>query len=337
MNNHLLGESRVKVTIKAPTVYPVIVPTKMSLHTFNFYLVETAGKLLLIDAGVESDKCWNIFQDVLAAHDYSVEDIDAIILTHHHEDHIGLVNRIRTIKDIPLYAHEKGFNRLQRDPIFLEKRIELYAETFQEMGCGKEAEIEIFRMKKARIENESQTIHGEILPLRGGDNLFGFQVIETPGHALDHIMLYHEPSQAAFIGDQFIEHSSTNALIDLDGDGSRTLSLLIYEASLRHLLTIPMSIAYAGHGNIMENPHEVITKHLQRIERKSNKVVQLLAEEKTVAKLAREMYGDKYETLFSLVMSDVIGHIDRLEQTGNISKTYRDGVFYYQQKQEESH
>src|SRR5690625_4838506 len=244
MNNHLLGESRLKVTIKAPTVYPIFIPTKMSLHTFNFYLVEADEKLLLIDAGVETDKCWNIFQEVLAAHNYSIEDIDAIILTHHHEDHIGLVNRIRKIKDIPLYAHEKGFNRLQRDPVFLEKRIQLFAETFEEMGCGNEADVEVARLKKARIENESQTIHGDILPLHGGDTIFGFQVIETPGHAIDHIMLYHGPSQTAFVEDQFIEHSSTNALIDLDEGGGRTLSLLIYEASLQHLLTIPMSIAY---------------------------------------------------------------------------------------------
>lgn len=332
MNNHLLGESRLKVTVGAPEVYPVIVPTKMSLHTFNFYLVESAGKLLLIDAGVETDTCWNIFQDVLTAHNYRVEDIDAIILTHHHEDHIGLVNQIREIKDIPLYAHEKGFNRLRRDPVFLEKRIQLFADTFQEMGCGEEADAEIVRLKNALVENESQTIQGEILPLQGGDQLFGFTVIETPGHALDHIMLYHESSQTAFVGDQFIEHSSTNALIDLGEDGNRTSSLIIYEASLRHLLSIPMAIAYSGHGKTMENPHDIIKKHLQRIESKSNKVIQLLQEEKTVADLARVMYGKKYETLFSLVMSDLIGHIDRLEHAHKLTKTYRHGVFYYQQK-----
>lgn len=332
MNNHLLGESRLKVTIKAPTVYPIFVPTRMSLHTFNFYLVETADQLLLIDAGVETEKCWNVFQDVLAANNFTIEDIDAIILTHHHEDHIGLVNRIRKMKDIPLYAHEMGINRLKRDESFLTKRMELFADIFYEMGCGDEAGVEVARLKKAQIDNASQTILGEIIPFRGGDTLFGFKVVETPGHAIDHIMLYDEASQVAFVGDQFIKDSTTNALIDLDPNGGRTLSLLIYEASLRELLDYPMSIAYSGHGEIMENPKDVIQSHLQRIERKSNKVLQLLQEERTVATLAREMYGDKYEKIFPLVMSDLVGHIDRLEHMGEISKTYHQGIYYYKKK-----
>lgn len=321
-----------KVSLQAPTVYPIFVPTRKSLHTYNFYLVETDGKLLLIDAGVDTDKCWNLFHTILKEQDYTIEDIDAIILTHHHEDHIGLVNRIRRIKDIPLYAHEKGFDRLRRDPIFLENRIQLFASIFQEMGCGEEADKEVARLKQAEIDNASQEIVGEIIPLRGGDTIFGFDVIETPGHAIDHIMLYHSPSEVAFVGDQFIEHSTTNALIDIDERGGRTLSLMIYEASLRRLLDIPMSVAYSGHGNIMERPHDVIQFHLRRIERKSEKVLALLSEKKTVSSLAKEMYGEKYEKLFTLVMSDLVGHIDRLEQLDKIEKVIQNGVYYYQRK-----
>ena len=337
MNNHfLLGESIVKVTTKAPIVHPIFVPTKMSLHTFNFYLVEIEDKLLLIDAGVDTDKCWQYFQDVLQKNEYTIEYIDAIILTHHHEDHIGLVNRIRAVKDMPLYAHEKGIPRLKREPTFLEKRIALFNEIFIEMGCGKEADREVARLEKARIDNASQTILGDIIPVRGGEKLFGFDIVETPGHAYDHIMLYHEASHTAFVGDQFIAHSSTNALIDVAETGGRTLSLVTYEASLRDLLTYPMQIAYSGHGEVMEHPHDVIESHLQRIERKSNRVLEHLREKNTVATLAREMYGDKYDTLFALVMSDVVGHIDRLEHAGKITKTYDQAIAYYERKQEES-
>lgn len=329
-SSFILGESKtMSVVTKIPIVYPIFVPTKMSLHTFNFYLVETAGKLLLIDAGIDTDKCWNYFQDTLTANQFTIEDIDAIILTHHHEDHIGLVNRIRKIKNIPVYAHEKAIKRLKRDETFLKQRIQLFAEIFNEMGCGSEAEMEVERLNKASVENASQTIQGEIISITGGDTLFGFDIVETPGHATDHIMLYHAPSEVAFIGDQFIAHSTTNALIDMNTKGERTLSLLIYEVSLRELLTYPMSIAYSGHGEIMENPHEVIQFHLRRIDKKSDKVLQYLQAEKTVASLAKEMYGKKYEKLFPLVMSDVVGHIDRLEHAGKITKRMENDVYYY--------
>lgn len=322
------------VVTKTPIVYPVFVPTKMSLHTFNFYLVKMAGKLLLIDAGVHTDKCWNYFQEVLTENKLTVDDIDAIILTHHHEDHTGLVNWIRQIKDMPVYAHEKAIKRLKRDDTFLIKRIELFAEIFKEMGCGEEAENEVARLEKSRIKNAWQKIDGDIIPITGGDNLFGFDIIETPGHASDHIMLYHAPSEIAFVGDQFIKHSSTNALIEMNTKGERALSLLIYEHSLQNLLHYPMAIAYSGHGEMMENPHDIIELHLQRIERKSEKVLQYLCEEKTVATLAKEMYGKKYEKKFTLVMSDVVGHIDRLENAGKITKRIEYGIFYYKKMEE---
>src|SRR5699024_6803195 len=135
--------------------------------------------------------------------------------THHHEDHIGVVNRIRVVKDMPLYAHEKGIPRLKREPTFLEKRIALFNEIFLEMGCGKEADVEVGRLEKAHIDNASQTNVGEIIPVRGGEKLFAFDIVEPPGHAHDHIMIYHEASHTAFVGDQFIAHPSTNAFIDV--------------------------------------------------------------------------------------------------------------------------
>src|SRR5699024_5214181 len=154
MNHHLLlGELVMSVVTKAPVVYPIFVPTKMSLHTFNFYLVEAAEKLLLIDAGVHTDKCWNYFQEVLTTNKLTVKEIESIILTLHHEEHTGLVNRIREIKDISLYAHEKALKRLKRDNTFLTERIQLFAERFRERGCGQEAEIEVDRLEKSRIKN----------------------------------------------------------------------------------------------------------------------------------------------------------------------------------------
>src|SRR5699024_7154981 len=209
-----------------------------------------AEKLLFEYAGVHTNKCWNYFQEVLTTNKLTVEDIDAIILTHHHENHTGLVNRIREIKDIPLYAHEKAVKRLKRDNTFLTERIQLFAEIFKEMGCGQEAEIEVDRLEKSRIKNAWQKIEGEIIPITGGDKLFA--------------------------------HSFTNALIEMNTARERILSLITYEQSLRDLLNYPMSIAYSGHGAVMEHPHEVIKSHLQRIESKSEKVLQYLYEEKTV-------------------------------------------------------
>lgn len=108
-----------------PVIYPVIVPTSSSLATFNFYLVKNQGKLMLVDAGVDSEKCWNHFNRVLQENGFQIADIDKIVLTHSHQDHTGLVNRILAFHNIPVYAHPDAVVRLERNESFLMNRIEI--------------------------------------------------------------------------------------------------------------------------------------------------------------------------------------------------------------------
>lgn len=249
-----------KVSVKAPIIYPVIVPTTSNLLSYNFYVVHYLGKNILIDAGVNTEECWQHFIDVLQKSNLTIQDIDAIILTHNHADHTGLVNRIRQIKNIPLYAHHEALIRLKRDPFFLTQRLAFFEKLYEEMGCGKVSENHLTRLKEAIEANKSQKIIGEILPLVAGDIIFGFQVIEVPGHAPDQIALFHEKSGIVFVGDHMIEHSSSNALVDLGKDEKRIPSLQLYEQSLQKLLHFPITVAYSGHGEVIRAPHELIRK-----------------------------------------------------------------------------
>ena len=42
------------------------------------------NSLTLIDAGLNTDDCWNSLQMTLKDHDYTLTDITGILLTHHH-------------------------------------------------------------------------------------------------------------------------------------------------------------------------------------------------------------------------------------------------------------
>src|SRR5699024_1658333 len=98
-----------------PIVHPIIVETRSSLLSVNFYLVQTEQSLFLIDAGLPTEKCWHQLNEVLQKNGWKIEDIQKIILTHNHHDHIGLVNRIRSHHHIPVYAHRDAVVRLQRE------------------------------------------------------------------------------------------------------------------------------------------------------------------------------------------------------------------------------
>src|SRR5699024_256637 len=315
-------------------VHPIIVPTQSgNLQTLNFYLVQIDSHLLLIDAGKDNDDCWEAFCHVMEAQDFTLAQLDAIILTHNHADHIGIVNRIRKKRDIPVYAHEKAIIRLKREQSFLEKRIGFFTKLYEEMGCKTEAAPLIERMKTSIERNKYQRIEGDINPLVEGDNLFGLEVVEVPGHAPDHIFLWLERENSAFVGDVIIEHSQSNAIIELGQDGQRTKSLITYEASLRKLKTYHLEIAYAGHGKVITNPDALIEKKLGRIQDKGKRIIGLLEGKQTAAQIAKSLYQKRYEPLLPLVMSEVIGHLDRLVHLGKAKVTKKAGIIYYEKNE----
>ena len=70
----------------------------------NWYLIEADGRLTIVDAGVPSS--WASLQDALRALGRSLDDIDAVVLTHAHFDHVGFAERARTTLGVPVHVHE---------------------------------------------------------------------------------------------------------------------------------------------------------------------------------------------------------------------------------------
>ena len=70
----------------------------------NWYLVEEAGRLTVVDAGVPSS--WASLQDALRRLGRGLGDVEAIVLTHAHFDHVGFAERARRELGLPVYVHE---------------------------------------------------------------------------------------------------------------------------------------------------------------------------------------------------------------------------------------
>ena len=62
-------------------------------QTVNCYLIP-GEQLTLIDCGLDSEENWMDFQKKIKKHGYQVADIEQIIITHEHRDHIGLLSKI---------------------------------------------------------------------------------------------------------------------------------------------------------------------------------------------------------------------------------------------------
>lgn len=310
-------------------VFPIIVPEPSSLKSVNFYLIKQGQSLSLIDAGWNNEACWDGLMDSLRSNKFTIKDITEILLTHHHVDHVGLVDRITSVNSIPVYCHPGSIARLKRDKKFLEMRVEFYSKLYKEMGCGEQGEHQIAYLKKAIEKNKQNAIQADLIPIQE-ERLNHFQIFDIPGHSPDQIAFYNENQNWLFAGDLLIEHISSNALVEPDANGNRLPTLSQQMNSLKTCLSLNADLVFSGHGSLIEKPNSLILQRLERIEKKGGRVIQLIKSGcLTGSAIAKAYYKTTYYEQFSLVMSEIIGQLDYLESQGKIEKELVNGIWHY--------
>src|SRR3954452_4226333 len=70
----------------------------------NWYLVEQDGGLTVVDSGFP--RSWGTLQSVLGELGRSASEIEAVVLTHAHFDHMGFAERARKELGVPVLVHE---------------------------------------------------------------------------------------------------------------------------------------------------------------------------------------------------------------------------------------
>lgn len=102
-----MGSRRTGWNEVVPGVY------RLEVADVNCYLVATAEGLTLVDAGLPGTL--PVLDDLLAHLRATRSDIDGIIFTHGHFDHVGMARRLRADHAMPLQVHPRD-ERLVRHP-----------------------------------------------------------------------------------------------------------------------------------------------------------------------------------------------------------------------------
>lgn len=160
----------------------------------NVYLLEEAGSVTVIDAGVGG--YWADLVAELAAIGRSLADVEAVLLTHAHSDHIGFAERIRTQHAVAVRVHEDDA-RLARGEV----------KPVNEGGPLRPLPVLRFLLYGLR-KGGLRTAHlGEVSTFGDGATLDvpgSPRVIHVPGHTPGSAALHVASRDAVFVGDAFV-------------------------------------------------------------------------------------------------------------------------------------
>lgn len=312
-------------------IYPFIFDVNYGQMTsINCYLYDNGESLTLIDGGILRGPYVEFFEKQLAQYGFTYESIDQIILTHHHEDHVGVINTILARKKVPIYAHCLAIERLQFDEMYLSKKLKFFVQLYNEYGCFNEASDRLQKLKNTLEKSSVVKIQEEIIPLRGGDQVAGLTVFDVPGHSPDSILLLDTETKWTFSGDLVFRYGTSNALIDFDDNMTLLPTVFQQRESLKSFQQLDISLVLPGHNLLFEDYQDVAQFYIDRIEKKCNRLVDAVQNGyDTAFKLAVALYGEKATTQFSLVMSEVIGYLLYAESQNLITRHSKDGHYYF--------
>ncbi|MTD29901.1 MBL fold metallo-hydrolase [Planomicrobium sp. YIM 101495] len=313
------------------SIHKIIIPTDFAVGDVNAYLLK-GDMLTLIDAGPKTPAAWEALENGLKDAGVRTQDIEQVVLTHHHPDHAGWVDGF---EQATLYGHPYNDVWLRRDEAFFDYHDAFYMERLKEEGVPEELLFWVRKMKRPLQLMGNRPLD---MTINEGDQLPGhpdWQVMEALGHAQSHLEFWNEESGELIGGDNVIAHISSNPLIEppLNPDEGRPKSLLQYNASLERLLKLPVKKIYSGHGEDVHHVQELITERLSKQHKRAMKVLEMLpegADEKTVFELTKELFPYKYKSETGLTLSETIGQVDYLLEDGLIMERLGDdGIFYY--------
>lgn len=166
-------------------LFPVETPTLLPATHTNSYALGSR-EILLVEPSTPYEKeqrAWIEWARAIASEGKS---ITAIVLTHHHVDHVGGLDVFARELGLPVWAHPETAVRVGAEKISRELR------------------------------------DGDVLTLQGKLGAEKWNVLHTPGHAPGHVCLHNAQTRTLVVGDMV---ASVGTILIAPGDGDMKIYL----------------------------------------------------------------------------------------------------------------
>jgi glyoxylase-like metal-dependent hydrolase (beta-lactamase superfamily II) len=317
-------------------IHRLRIPTPFLVGRVNCYLVQD-DPLTLIDTGPNSGKSLDELEQALAAHGHAVEDLELIVLTHQHLDHVGLLEilarrsgaEVAAFHLLGPYLRDFSANATADDD-FAQQMMRRHG-TPAELATVLAAVGAAFRAFGSGGEVTRPLHDGDTLELRDRR----LRVLHRPGHSPSDTVFWDEDRKLLIAGDHLLAHISSNPLVSrplTPGDpGERPHALITYMDSMAMTREMPAELVLTGHGDPVTEHAALIDERFRMHERRARKMLKMLGSGPLSAyEVALQMWGNIAVTQAYLTISEVLGHMDLLVRDGLVRETERDGVVIFE-------
>lgn len=310
------------------------IPTPFAVGRVNCYLIEDEP-LTLVDTGPNSGKALDELESQLAERGHSIEDLELLVITHQHIDHLGLAEIVVQRSGAKVAALGIARERLANFDEDAEAEDRFAVELMLRNGIPEEVTVALRSVSRSFRGWGS---HVEVtLPLEDGETL-GFrerslEAIHRPGHSPSDTIFWDERRKLLIAADHLIAHISSNPLISrpLDGSDERPQALVTYIESMRKTREMPAEIVLSGHGEPIADHVALIDERIAKHERRKEKIYKLIVERpRSGYEVAQTIWGNVAVTQAFLTLSEVIGHADLLVNEGRVREVDDGEVIRYE-------
>lgn len=322
----------------APDIYQVTLPLPFALRSVNCYLLRGTQGWTIVDTGLNTRAGRAAWEAVFAALSLTPGDVEQIVVSHIHPDHVGMAGWLQ--------AHFR--TPAQMPPVTLSPRsIEQVDQVWSAAATGDQEQAAFF-LRCGLDEASAHTAATEMAPMRlavqplptlvrpmppGSTVRLGdrsMQVIHAPGHSDGQIIFLDPADRLMLCADQVLMRISPNISIWPSTEPS---PLRRYLASLRELAQLDVDLALPGHGGLIEEwavrLGEIAAHHRVRLE----EMVAAVEDPSTVTQISRRVFNhDRLSTHeIRFAVTETLAHLCYLVEEGRLAEegVDADGVMVF--------
>ncbi len=217
----------------------------------NVYCFVVDGVLIDTSAKSLKKECIPFFKQ---------QDIDQVVITHYHEDHTGCASYLQQELHLPIYMSD---GKLEY--------------------CTKKADYPLYRKV---FWGSRGPFHAQALGKTFKSRTATWDVIETPGHSMDHVAFLNQETGQLFTGDLYCQEKTKVVL--------REENIITTIASLKKVLTYHFEDVFCSHAGYLKNGRDALQRKLAYLEELQGTVIQLHEEGHTPVEIRNQLFPKKY-------------------------------------------